>query len=300
MEFRQAEQFLAVVENGGLAHAAAALHLAQPSLSQTIRTLERELKAPLFHRVGRGLVLTSAGEALVEPARQLLRDLATARASVAEVAGIRGGQLDIAAMGGPLELILPAVGAFRRQHPEVFIRLENPPMESELLHQMRQGHSELGFATLLPEVDPHQLPGVEVTTFPPSPLMLVLPPSADHALPDPLPIGQLPDIPTMAVPGGAYARSAVETALRKARVRTRLAVVTAHRNTQTSLVLRGIGMAFATRKQALWAQERGALIRHLDPAVTLSTCAVRRPVPLSPAARAFLSLATECLGDPTS
>ncbi|MEU5846325.1 LysR family transcriptional regulator [Saccharopolyspora shandongensis] len=300
MEFRQAEQFLAVVEHGGLGHAAAALHLAQPSLSQTIRTLERELKAPLFHRVGRGLVLTSAGEALVKPARQLLRDLATARASVAEVAGIRGGQLDIAAMGGTLELVLPAVGAFRRQHPEVFVRLECPSMESELVHQVRQGHSELGFAPLSPDGDPHQRRGMEITTLPPSPLMLVLPPDTDPGLPDPLPIEQTPDIPTTAIPEGAYGRSVVETALRKAGVRTRIALVTAHRSTQTSLVLRGIGMAFTTRQQAIRAQERGALIRSLDPPLALPNCAVRRPVPLSPAARSFLALATECLGDPTS
>ncbi|MEV0698076.1 LysR family transcriptional regulator [Saccharopolyspora sp. NPDC050389] len=297
MEFRQAEQFLAVVEHGGLVHAAAALHIAQPSLSQTIRTLERELKAPLFHRVGRGLVLTSAGEALVKPARQLLRDLATARASVAEVAGIRGGQLDIAAMGGPLEFILPAVGSFRRRHPEVFVRLESPSMESELLHQVRQGHSELGFTPPLADEDPHQHQGLEMTTFPPTPLMLVLPPDADPDLPDPLPIEQIPDIPTTAIPGGAYARSVVETALRNARVQTRLAVVTAHRNTQTSLVLRGIGMAFTTREQAVRAREHGALIRHLDPPIALTNCAVRRPAPLSPAARIFLALASECLVD---
>ncbi len=101
MEFRQAEHFLAVVEHGGVVRAAAALHLAQPSLSQSIRVLEREMGTPLFHRVGRGLVPTPVGAALVKPARQLLRDVATAQASVAELSGLHGGHVDIGATAGP-------------------------------------------------------------------------------------------------------------------------------------------------------------------------------------------------------
>ena len=61
MELRQLEYFLAVVEHGTLTKAAAALHLAQPSLSQMIKTLERDLGTQLFHRVGRRLVLSPAG-----------------------------------------------------------------------------------------------------------------------------------------------------------------------------------------------------------------------------------------------
>ncbi|GAA5114151.1 LysR family transcriptional regulator [Pseudonocardia adelaidensis] len=71
MDLRQLEYFLAVVEHGGV-HRAAALHVAQPSLSQSLRRLERDLQADLFHRVGRGLVLAPAGEALIGPARQML------------------------------------------------------------------------------------------------------------------------------------------------------------------------------------------------------------------------------------
>ena len=58
-----------------------AMHVAQPSLSQTVRSLEAELGVELFHRTPRNVVLTAAGEAIVGPARQALRDAATARAA---------------------------------------------------------------------------------------------------------------------------------------------------------------------------------------------------------------------------
>ncbi|MGW0846059.1 SUMF1/EgtB/PvdO family nonheme iron enzyme [Streptomyces sp. NPDC002787] len=78
MERRQLEYFIAVVEHGGFTAAAMALHVAQPSLSHAIRSLERECGGRLFHRLPHGVALTAAGEALVRPARQVLRDLSTA------------------------------------------------------------------------------------------------------------------------------------------------------------------------------------------------------------------------------
>ena len=67
------EYFLAVVENKGINGAAAALGVAQPTVSQALRGLERELGVRLFHRIGRGMVLSAAGRSLVGPSRQVLR-----------------------------------------------------------------------------------------------------------------------------------------------------------------------------------------------------------------------------------
>src|SRR5580704_6663240 len=97
MDVRQLRAFVAVVDHGGVTRAAAELHVAQPSLSQTIRSLEHEFGVELFHRVGRRLVLTSAGEALLGPARQVLRDMDTVGASVAQVKGLTAGRLDLVA-----------------------------------------------------------------------------------------------------------------------------------------------------------------------------------------------------------
>ena len=61
MDVRQLKFFLAVVDYGGFSKAADQLMVAQPSLSQAIAAFERELGAPLFHRIGRGVVLSDAG-----------------------------------------------------------------------------------------------------------------------------------------------------------------------------------------------------------------------------------------------
>src|SRR4051812_32600164 len=128
MDLRRLRLFLAVVDGGGMTRAAEAEHVSQPSVSQAVRELESELDALLFHRVGRGLVLTTAGEALVEPARQVLRDVETGRAAVEAVAGLTAGRLDLVALPTPAaDPVAPLLGAFRGQHPRIHIALADPP-----------------------------------------------------------------------------------------------------------------------------------------------------------------------------
>src|SRR5262245_13444617 len=82
MDRRHLEYFLAVAESGSFTSAARMLSIAQPSLSYAIAGLERELGCELFERLGRGVKLTPAGDALVEPARRTLRSFALAQGAV--------------------------------------------------------------------------------------------------------------------------------------------------------------------------------------------------------------------------
>jgi DNA-binding transcriptional LysR family regulator len=98
MDIRQLEYFLAIVDHGGFNRAASVLYVSQPSLSQAVQALDRDLGSELFHRIGRRAVLTEAGQALIDPARAAVRSLETARARVAAVHELRDGRLDVAAM----------------------------------------------------------------------------------------------------------------------------------------------------------------------------------------------------------
>ena len=60
MDFRQLKTFSCVAELGSLSKASDTLRIAQPALSRQIKLLEHELRAELFTRNGRGMVLTEA------------------------------------------------------------------------------------------------------------------------------------------------------------------------------------------------------------------------------------------------
>ena len=140
---------VAVVDHGSFTRAAAALHVAQPSLSQAVAKLERELGVELFHRTPPRVAITAAGEALLEPARQALRAVDTARAAAEAVAGVTAGHVDLVSLPtlavDPLAMF---VGAFRREHPAVSVRITEPDDPADLLALVRDGTSELGFTEL--------------------------------------------------------------------------------------------------------------------------------------------------------
>lgn len=93
MELRQLEAFVAVAAELHFGRAAARLHVGQPTLSESIRRLERELGAPLFARTTRRVALTSAGEELLTRATLILAEVAAATAGVRRVAAGDGGSV---------------------------------------------------------------------------------------------------------------------------------------------------------------------------------------------------------------
>ncbi|ARU55680.1 transcriptional regulator [Oleiphilus messinensis] len=70
-DWNRARAFLVTAEEGSLSAAARALGMAQPTLGRQVSALEEELGVSLFERVGKGLVLTPAGLALIEHVRAM-------------------------------------------------------------------------------------------------------------------------------------------------------------------------------------------------------------------------------------
>ena len=171
MELRQVEYVVGVAEHGGFTRAATALHVTQPALSEGVARLEAELGVELFHRVGRTVVLSAAGEAFLDPARRLLRDREVLTSSVAGVVGLEAGRLDLVTLptlaGEPLA---PLVGRFRRAHPGVVVHVDQPEDDRGVADRVRRGDAELGLADL-----PLDGPGLVTERLLTQELVVVLP-----------------------------------------------------------------------------------------------------------------------------
>ncbi|MBO8186128.1 LysR family transcriptional regulator [Streptomyces spirodelae] len=120
MQLQQLRYFAAVADTRHFTRAAQREHVAQPSLSQQIRSLERELGAELFHRARGHISLTDAGEALLPLARRILADTETARREVQEVAQLRRGRVRLGATPSLCASLVPDVlRAFHERYPGV-------------------------------------------------------------------------------------------------------------------------------------------------------------------------------------
>ncbi len=170
MELRQLRSFVAVAEELHFRRAADRLHLAQPSVSQQVRTLESELGVRLFERNRRGVVLTAAGVTLLEDARDLLARAARAAERARDAGtGVRGRlrlSLTRSLTGG---LAGEIVEAFRGRYPEVSLELS---VGYTSLHAEQLRHGLIDVAFVRP---PLQDAALEEPQLAREPLVCVLP-----------------------------------------------------------------------------------------------------------------------------
>jgi DNA-binding transcriptional LysR family regulator len=284
VDLRLVEYFVAVIDHGSVTKAAQALYIAQPSLSQAIRSLERQLGVQLFHRTGRQLVLSADGEAFVKPARRILQDVDRARSAVHDVRAMGSGQLDIAALATLAAHPLPELaGEFQRRHPGVLLNVIDPGGSARVVDAVRRGNAELGL-TKLP-LHNSSLRTYELHT---QEIVLVLPPELAEQLPDPVPLAAVAGIPLVLEFTDSTTRTIVDDVLDTA-MQT-VAVECANRQAVWDLVAHGAGATFLPRHLAETELE-GVVLRSTVPEIWRSVGFVHRPGPLSPAAEAFLAIA---------
>ncbi len=285
MDLRQLRYALAVVDEGTFTAAATVCHVAQPSLSQAVASLERELGVALFERLGRRVALTAAGTAFVPAAREALRAVGTIVADVGAVAGLDAGHLDLVALPTlAVDPVTPLVGAFRRAHPGVVVRLAHPDDTGELLDRVRSGASELGITEL-----PVRAERIVSRDLLRQELVAVLPPGTPA--PARMRAAELAARPMITMPVGTSTRDALDAALGRSGRHVTTAVETDQREAIGPLVLAGAGAAVLPRPMAEIVAGQGGVVVPLDPPLWRRIGVVHRDAPLSPAARAFLELA---------
>lgn len=282
MELQQLRCMVAVVDHGSFTRAAAALHITQPTLSYAINHLETELGVDLFHRVGRRVVLTSAGDAFVGPARRALKEIGHARSAVDEVAGLVAGRLSLVALRTLTVVIADLVGRFCTAHPGVIVHIHEPEGDAEVIDLIRSGVCELG--TLRTDAVP--------TDFAAHPMICeeivaIFPPATSP--PDTVRIPELLRHPLVTLPAGSPTRAAFNRMIATTDPDMHVVAETPHLELIVELVRAGAGVSVVSRSLADRVAANGVIIRPFDPPLTANIAIAHRRGRLTPAAKAFLA-----------
>lgn len=258
--------FIAVAQAGSLTRAAAGLHLTQPALSGQVRRLEEELGASLFHRQGRGLSLTAAGETFRRFAADALEAVDAGREALGALGSLASGTLAIGGGATSTNILLPPiVKEFHRRHPGVRFAIREAPSRT-IVEAVAGGELDLGIVTLpIPAATPAARLSVEPWVMD----ELVLLPPPEHALRRKRTF-QWRDLhgqPLIAFESGSAVRLLLDRRLAEHGVAP--AVVMELRSIAgiAAMVEAGIGLGFVTRlsehgRAGLRAADR-ALSRHL-------------------------------------
>jgi DNA-binding transcriptional LysR family regulator len=243
MKLRQLEYFLTIADEGGFNRAAKRLHVAQPSLSEQIKTLEYEVGAQLFERNKRHVFLTQAGKQFQQRARAILAlaDTAKLEARCAEAGEL--GTLDIgysaSAMFSP---VLPAaIRRFRQQYPYVMLALRDIP-SLEQLHGLMERTLDLG---VLRKPDIKVPDGVHMSEWHRTPLVVAIQGEHPLARRSSLSLSQLKEEPFIMYPreAGTGLYWQVTDLCAHAGFRPRVAREVLESSTIIGLVAAGVGVA---------------------------------------------------------
>ncbi|GAA5118309.1 LysR substrate-binding domain-containing protein [Alloalcanivorax gelatiniphagus] len=291
MERRQLEFFLAIAEAGSFTRAAQVLHIAQPSLSYSMRTLESELGASLFERHGRGVRLTPAGEALVQPARRAVRSFGVAASAVRGVAEGDAGLLRIvSSTSWAVHPLVGLIGEFRRLRPRVRFEVTDPAARSVVLDQVRTRQVDFGVVD-----GPPPTGAIDSLELAEQLLLAVVPPGAGRPLTTT--VEDLQRHGLIGTPRGTALRGLLDAQLEAAGQPTEVMVETAHAASVVPLVLSGAGAAVLPEGMAVDAATTGAHVARLEPATRASVSLVwERSGPVGAAAD-FLELVREHRAD---
>lgn len=286
MDTDQLAHFLLLAQVGNMTRTAERVHLTQPALSGQIKRLEEELGTPLFHRQGRGLVLTRSGEEFRRHAADVLARLDAARAAIGAEGALAAGAIAIGGGATVTTCLLPRLlGRFHRAHPGVRFSIREAPSRT-IAEAVVAGEIDLGVVTM-------PLPGtalggrLEVTPWVTDELVLLVPGRHPLSKRSRFHWQELHNQPLIAFESGSAVRTLLDQALAHHGVQPSVVMELRAIASIANMVANGIGLGFVSR----FAAEAKRGLRCADGAITRDLALVeRRDRARSPALQEFRDL----------
>ena len=285
LSFRQLRVFLEVAQRGGVTAAAQVLHLTPPAVSMQIKELENQVGLQLFDRQGRTLTLSTAGEYFVVHAKRMLGALRDADNAMARFKKLEHGLLAVGMVSTAKYFVPRLLGAFRRDHPGIDVKLVVANNRESLVAQMEAGHVDLSImGRPPPELSARGEP------FAAHPLVFVCPPGHPLLRIGHPPIKALAGYPFIVREQGSGTRNAMESFFAEHRFAPQITMEMSSNEAIKQAVMADMGLSFLSL-HTLGLELRHGLLKRLDvegtPVMRTWHIVHLQSKVLSPAAEAF-------------
>lgn len=196
MDLQHVRAFVLLAQELHFARAADMLDIAQPVLSRRIQELERFIGTPLFLRTTRSVSLTAAGQAFLEPARDVLESVNRAVHSAQKAGSGEIGRVGIAFAGASTHVLVGRLSqVVHDELPGITLHLTSAQFAQPALDRVVKRETDIAFGRW-----EHVPAGVNIRTIAVESLVVAVPESHALALQDDVSIAQLRDEGMVALP----------------------------------------------------------------------------------------------------
>lgn len=285
LDLRKLKAFQLVARHGGLAAAAQRLRLTTPAISFQIRRLEKELGVELFQRLPQGLVLTRAGENLLQATAGIFEQVQGALSAVAAEDAL-GGQLSISTSGDIVGYFTSRISGFIKRHPDVKLRhhVYNSVYTQRLVNS---GTVDVGIGNF-----PNLPPNLKKEVIVGSTLALICAEDSHPFRRAPIRLEELSRTRIVLPPGQSSTRKMIDRAFTRAGLRCADVIETGSCHTARDFVANGIGPAIVHSLCVGYASPPS--LRYIDVSAQFGkvdfSAVYRRENAQSPLVRAFVDL----------
>jgi DNA-binding transcriptional LysR family regulator len=257
MDIRQLKAFVAIAETRTFTAAAERVHVTQAAISMQIRQLEQEVGLPLFIRTPRRVVLTEAGERLLQRAYLILREHDAALSELAELAGAEHGRLRLGSASGMVSAdALPHILARMKQshqHADVTV---TSGTSAELVGKILSGELDLAFVSL-----PVEARNIETELLSRDQLVAIASPRHPHADKKVISAFALAGERLILGERGGNTRRLIDEFFADAGLRPTVAMELSRQSAIMNMVANDMGVGIVPLSTAREEVERGRLVR---------------------------------------
>lgn len=287
MELRQLRYFSVLAETLNFHRAAERLNISQPPLTVAIRKLEAELGVPLFERGARGVRLTAAGRAALEPAREALAQAQRVKDAVTQGGKGELGRLRIGFVGSAISERLPKIiSAYRERYPRVELQLEEAT-SAEIADAIEERKLDAGLVRL-PIM---RRAGLETQVIEHDHLVVAVGPDHAVARRKSIALAELAELPFIIHGPISILHITIILACQKAGFTPRVAQEATQVQTILGLVQSGLGVGLVPARMARFAPE-GVRLMPLTEPIAVEMGIAWRPN-AEPLVRNFVAVACE-------
>ncbi len=241
----QLKVFEAAARHSSFTRAAEELFLTQPTVSMQIKQLTKSVGLPLFEQVGKRLYLTEAGRELFATCRQIFDNIAQFEMKVADLKGLKQGQLKLAVITTAKYFVPRLLGKFCELYPGIDISLQVTNHE-QILERMAQNLDDLYIMSQIPE-------NMDVTCQPflENPLIVFAPLNHPLSQEKNIPIHRLSEEPFIMREPGSGTRRAVQSLFDEQGVKVKVKLELGSNEAIKQAIVGGLGISVLSRHTLL-------------------------------------------------